>query len=454
MNLRARIRRPPIALIFPLALLTAIGASAARAEQLNVLLVVYDDLRGTPAERPIEQPSLERLAERGMTFTHAYAQQPSCNPSRVSMWTGLRPSTTGVVDNSVFYRDLLPDVVTLPQLFLANGYFTASVGKIFHNGKVWRDRDTWRHQSFPTGRSIGLRGKGRRVTGGRFANDRWLAAKGTDADQPDGAAVIEAVGLLEEPRDRPFFIAVGLRRPHPPFRAPRADFRRYKLGSLPSEWDDLPGPDVPPEAIPNPSTARILETLSLRDRRELMRGYHAAATFGDRQLGLLLDALDRLDLWSSTLVVVVSDHGYHLGEHGWWGKNTLYEESLRVPLMISAPRPAVAGKVSSRPVELLDLYPTLADLAGLEPPRGLEGRSLRPLLKNPDRSWFPAFSEESRSGRIARSVRDGDFRYTEWGPNPDEVELYDLAHDPRQRVNLAGDPSHAATQERLAGLLD
>ncbi len=436
-----------------LVLLAPTGLAASEASPRNVLLILFDDLRAVPTERPILTPSLDQFANRAIEFTHAYAQQPSCNPSRTSLLTGLRPSTTGIVDNEVFYRTLLPDVVTLPQLFLANGYFTASVGKVFHKGQVWRNRKTWVVESYPTGNSIGLKGKGRRVTGGRFLNDRWLAAKGDDADQTDGAAALEAVRLLEETRDRPFFIAVGFHRPHPPHRAPRADFRRYKLPTFPFDWDGLPGPDVPNQAIPNPATARILESMSLRDRRELMRGYHAAATFVDRQFGLLIDTLDRLDLWRSTIVVVVSDHGYHLGEHGWWGKSTLWEESLRVPLLVHAPGLRVAGKRSPRPVELVDVYPTLTDLAGLEVPFELEGRSLRLLMKQPNRPWFPAFSQETRDGVIARSVRDDHWRYTEWGPGAEEVELYDLDSDPAQKVNLAGDPTHATTRAALARLL-
>ncbi len=429
-------------------------AGSTEPEAPNVLLVMFDDLRAVPVDRAIEQPSLERFAQRGMTFTHAYAQQPACNPSRTSMLTGLRPRTTGVLDNEVYYRRRLPDAVTLPQIFLVNGYFTAGVGKVFHKGQIWRERDTWRDRSFPTGSRKGLRGKGRRVTAGRFKNDGWLAARGDDADQPDGAAAAKAVELLEEVRDRPFFIAVGFRKPHAPYRAPRADFRRYKLPSFPSLWDPQPGADVPAEVLPNPSTTRILAGLSLRDRRELMRGYHAAATFADRQLGVLLEALDRLDLWKTTVVVVVSDHGYHLGEHGWWGKSTLYEESLRVPLMVHAPRMRLAGKRTERPVELVDLYPTLADLAGIEVPFELEGRSLRPLLADPERPWFPAFSQEKRGDRVARSVRDDRFRYSEWGPGASQAELYDLADDPHQRLNLADDPAYAEIRARLARLLD
>lgn len=435
-------------------LLAVHRSESAEAVAPNVLLVIFDDLRGLPAEREILTPSLDRLAERAIEFTHTYTQLPSCNPSRTSMLTGLRPSTTGIVDNEVHYRTRLPDVVTLPQLFLANGYFTARVGKVFHNGQIWRERHTWRYESFPVGRAIGRTGKGRRVTGGRFTSDSWLAARGTDTDQPDGAAAAEVVRLLEEVRDKPFFIAVGFRRPHAPYRAPRKYFRRYKLPSFPFEWDELPGPEAPAQVIPNPTTAAILETMSDRDRRELMRGYHASATFADRQLGVLLDTLDRLSLWDSTIVVAVSDHGYHLGEHGWWGKSTLYEESLRVRMLLHAPRPDTTGKRSARTVELLDLYPTLADLAGLEPPPGLEGRSLRPLLKNPERAWFPAFSQERRGDSIARSVREGRWRYTEWVPGPGAAELYDLASDPRQTMNLAGVPAQAETQSALARLLE
>ncbi len=450
----ARIRHLCVALAAALGLSGSGPLAAREPEPLNVLLVVFDDMRGTPTQRPVEQPNLDRFAERSMEFAAAYVQQAACNPSRTSMLTGLRPSTTGIVDNQVFYRRLLPDVVTLPQLFLANGYFTANVGKIFHKGQVWRDRNTWRSQSFPTGRRIGLKGTGRRVTGGRFKNDRWLAARGTDTDQPDGAAAVVAIELLEEVRDEPFFIAVGFRRPHPPYRAPKADFRRYKLPSFPSKWDDPPGVEAPSAVIPNRTTAGVLSTMTLRDRRELMRGYHASTTFADRQFGKLIDALDRLGLWDSTIVVVVSDHGYHLGEHGWWGKSTLFEESLRVPLLVHTPRARTAGKRTTRTVELLDLYPTLADLAGLEAPRGLEGRSLRPLIRNPSRPWFPAFSQENRGDTIVSSVRDDRWRYSVFGPGPDDVELYDLVDDPAQKVNLAGNPAYAAIESALAELLD
>ncbi len=426
---------------------------AQSTDRLNVLLILSDDLRGEAGGLPpISQPSLERLAERGMKFSRAYVQQPSCNPSRSSMLMGLRPSTTGVSSNEVFYRTLQPDAVTLPQAFLAGGYFTASVGKVFHQQQDRPEFDTWLFEKFPRGKPIGRRGRSGRVTGGLFSGDMWRAARGADRDQPDGAATLEVVRLLSKRRARPFFIAVGFLRPHTPYRAPRSYFRRYKLETFPSEFDSLPPADVPAMATPNASTAAVLEGMSTLDRKELARAYYASASFVDRQVGVLLDTLDLLDLWRKTVVIFTSDHGYHLGEHGWWGKNTLFEESLRVPLIIHSPTLDLAGKVSDRTVELLDLFPTLAELTGVEAPPVLEGHSLLPLLKEPTRYWYPAFSQTNRASGPGLSVRDDRWRYTVWSAT-EEAELYDTLLDPRETSNLAGRPEYAETEAWLAELL-
>jgi iduronate 2-sulfatase len=438
------------------------GATAKDPRRLNVLLILADDLRndlGCYGHRAVRSPNIDRLASTGMRFDRAYCQYPVCNPSRVSLLTGLRPDATGVLDNRTFFRKNLPNVVTLPQLFRKNGYFTAGLGKIFHRGLTIEDEhpemddpQSWDVTRYFQTSALAMRGEGRNLTGGRLPWCRWLAAQGDDEDQPDGQIARDAVRLLEENRNRPFFLAVGFHKPHDPFVAPKRYFDLYALESLtlPRAPEDR-SPDLP-LALPAGAKAEF-DRFTDQERREFTRAYYAGTSFMDAQVGRVLAALDRLELSGRTVVLFLGDHGYHLGERGWWNKSTLFECSARAPLIVRAPR-MKPGRACSRVVEFVDLYPTAAELCGVTAPAGLQGRSLLPLLDDPSRAWKAAAFTQVQRGRAAgRSVRTERWRYTEWDGGGQGAELYDHEIDPGEYRNLAGAPGHARTVAELKLLL-
>jgi iduronate 2-sulfatase len=443
-----------------------IAPAAAQTKRLNVLFIVADDLRPAPSsggaygDRAAVTPHLERLAKRGVRFDRAYVQYPVCNPSRVSFLTGLRPETARVLDNTTFFRRPLPDIVTLPQLFKQQGYFTASLGKIFHRGgtmeevnEEWADPASWSHVRFYQSTARGKQGEGRNLTGGALKWCQWLAAEGTDEDQPDGQVAAEAVRLLNEKRNEPFFLGVGFHKPHDPFIAPKKYFDLYPLDKLTLPRDPAQRSADEPLAIP-PNQFTQFKAFTDQERREFKRAYLAGLSFMDAQLGKVLDALDRNQLWESTIIVFIGDHGYHLGERNWWNKNTLFELSARAPLLVYAPGAKGNGKSSQALVEFVDLYPTLAALAGLSAPHKLAGMNLKPLLDVPAGQGKPAaMTVVTRGKSIGRSIRTTRWRYTEWDDGARGVELYDHRNDAGEYRNLARDAKHAGTVAELKKLL-
>jgi uncharacterized sulfatase len=441
------------------------GTSSALAEELpqrpNVLFLVVDDLccgLGCYGA-PVKSPHIDRLAARGMRFDRAYCQYPVCNPSRTSFLTGLRPDTTGILENLTPFREKLPDVVTLPQLFRQNGYRTVGLGKVIHAGtdpktgqKVfYQDAKSWDDCRSFEATPLGKRGEGRDVTGGALPVLNWLAAEGGDEDQPDGQNAAAAIKVLEGPRDRPFFLAVGFHKPHDPFHAPRKYFDLYPLDSITLHQ---PPADRTPDLPVAISRMHPVYKLAGQNARELRRSYLACTSFMDAQVGKLLDALDRLKLWDNTLVVLIGDHGYHQGEHDWWLKFTLFEMSARPPLIVWAPGRKGMGRPTAGIVEFIDLYPTLADLAGLTPPKVLQGVSFRPLLDDPTREGKKAaYTQSNRAKVVGRTVRTDRWRYTEWDRGDKGVELYDHSTDAQEYHNLAGRPEPAAVQRELQDLL-
>ncbi|MHC4702251.1 MAG: sulfatase [Planctomycetota bacterium] len=382
----------------------------------------------------------------------AYCQFPVCNPSRTSLLTGLRPDKTGVLNNNTPFRSKLPDAVTLPQLFRENGYFTARVGKIFHARTETDDPKAWDSKSDPKGTPLGKKGKGRNLTGGSVKWCRWLAAEGDDEDQPDGRIAAEAVRLLEQHRDGPFFIAVGFHKPHDPFVAPKRYFDLYSLDQMQLVRDPADRSPALPQSIGS-GWKKDFDRFTDRERREFMRAYYAGISFVDGQVGKLIAAMDRLGLWRNTTVVFFSDHGYQLGNHGWWNKNTLHEPSARSPMIVVTPK-MTKGATCSRIVEFVDIYPTLADLHGLTAPDNLAGTSFRPLLRDPNLPWKQAAFTQVQRGAIAgHSVRTERWRYIEWDRGKKGAELYDHESDPGEYYNLAGDPEHARTIEKLRKML-
>ncbi len=446
--------------------LTALPTAHA-GDKLNVLFIAVDDMNndlGCYGHPQVRSPSIDRLATRGVRFERAYCQFPLCSPSRVSLLTGLRPDTTKIFDlQTDFRKTTLPDVVTLPQTFRKHGYYAARVGKIYHYGNPGQigtngldDPQSWDERINPRGRDKDEEKKIINYTPKRGLGSSLslLAAEGTDEEQTDGKVAAEAIKLMEKHKDRPFFLAAGFYRPHCPYVAPKKYFDLYPLEqiTLPKVLaKDRSNYLRPALASTNPWPIYQVEEAKAREAK---RAYYGAITFVDTQVGKLLDALDRLKLTDKTIVVFWSDHGYHLGEHGLWMKQSLFEESARVPMIIAAPGQKARGTSSSRTVELLDLYPTLADLAGLEAPRTLQGASLKPLLNDPKAEWKrPAHTQVWRAGFPGHSVRTERWRYTEWASGKQGVELYDHNADPKEMKNLAGEPKYAEVQKELQGLV-
>lgn len=454
--------------IIAVALLLCGAAPGQARSKLNVLFIAVDDMNcdlacyGSPL---VKSPNIDRLARMGVKFDRAYCQFPLCSPSRSSLMTGLRPGTTRVFNLQYHFRTGLPDVVTLPQMFMNNGYYAARVGKLYHYGNPGDigtsgldDPPSWNHFVNPAGRDKTVletdiinytpkRGLGSAMS---FLSDK----QGKDEEHTDGKVAIETIKLLEQQKDKPFFLAAGFYKPHTPYVAPSRYFDLYPMEKiqLPSE----PADHV--KSVPKPALASTapwpLFGVTTEQARECKQAYYAAISFVDAQIGKLLDTMDRLKLWENTVVVFWSDHGYHLGEHGLWMKQSLFEESAHVPMIIIAPGAKGNGKVCARTVEFVDLYPTLADLAGLTPPKNLEGASLKPLLEDPAKPWDrPAFTQVQRGAFPGYSVRTERWRYTEWDDARQGAQLYDHDADPHEYVNLVDDPKHAKVVEEMKALV-
>jgi len=441
------------------------------AERLNVLFIVSDDMNcelGCYGVDEVKTPSLDRLCERGMRFDAAFCQAPLCNPSRISLLSGLRPDRTGAYTLFTPTRTHIPDAVMLPECFRKNGYYTVQVGKIFHTGEGFEDPQSWDVLIPETGKQPPPEEvlKAGDPPGPVKHTIDWAILKTPDEDTPDGRVARQAVGYMKEAvaAKKPFFLGVGFRRPHAPYAAPKKYFDMYP-----------PESTSPPPAAPEGYAESLLPAalnhawgprpLTDQENRELRAAYFACNTFVDAQVGVLLDALDELGLWENTVVVFLGDHGYHLGDHGGlWHKSTMFDESCRVPLIVYAPHMKGAGRPCGELVEFVDLYPTLTQLCGLQSPGNLDGVSLAPQLDDPQRPGKGvAYSLIARNFNrrkntevvdfLGRSVRTDRWRYTEWDDGREGVELYDVEKDPQEFKNLADDPALAATRAELRALL-
>ena len=438
--------------------------NAQDAEKTNVIMVVIDDLRtelGCYGVDAMHSPSIDRFAKKGMLFNHAYAQYPVCNPSRSSFLSGLRPDEVGIISNTVPLRRVQPNLVTLPQLFRENGYFTAGIGKIFHlsvdhadERALFVDPLSWDYffDALDGTTKTGRQGEGRNLTNGKIPWATWQAAAGDDADQPDGINNLEVLKVLEDNHERPFFIGYGIHKPHDPFIAPKKYFEFYPEGRTQLAEEPEGRSKRIKMAIPND---RIFVEFTDQERREFKRAYQAGVSFADAQVGKLMDRLDQLELWDSTIVIIMGDHGYHLGEHDWWNKVTVFEDGARAPMLIWVPDALGMGKPTDSLMEFIDLYPTLVDYAGLAPPHKLSGASLRPVLEDPNASVKEAaYTQVTRGPKVmGRSVRTRRWRYTEWGEGKHGVELYDHSKDSGEYYNLSANPEYAHVVSQMKQLL-
>lgn len=494
------------------------------ARKPNVVFIVSDDLNnhlGTYGY-PVKTPNLDRLAQQGIRFDRAYAQYPLCNPSRTSFISGRRPSTTGVTNNVTPPRTYLKDTLFMPQHFRRNGYFVARVGKILHVSRDgekadFDDPSIWDvaiNENVLEGQELApyvVSRQTMRVGGGTF---RATQLNISDDKLGDGQVATRSLEVMNQAKKsgKPFFLGIGIRKPHGPWEVPKKYFDLYPPGSIKL-------PQEPVEAGANGSAAAAAEPRLDRDarrdrrrarrdaaentapnaandgeteiqdaetedtesedtgrrarprerrgerrgsrrgnaqatdaeRRQVITAYYACVSYMDAQVGIILDSLERLKLADDTIVVFMGDHGYHLGEHNEWRKGTLFEESARAPLIMRVPGKR-AGLASPRLVEFVDLYPTLAELSGLPAPAGVEGTSFVPLLNDPNRAWKKAAFTQVRGGNNARhSIRTERYAYIEGGNEP--VELYDHKTDPGEFKNLAADPKYAATLAEMRATL-
>ncbi len=427
----------------------------------NVLFIAADDLScalGCYGDPVAKTPHLDRLAASGVCFLKAYNQLPLCNPTRASVMTGLRPDTIKVYDLDRHFRDEVPDAVTVSQQFMKNGWWAGRVGKIYHYNVPasigtdgFDDPPSWQKTVNPKGRdktdeALIFNAEPHRKISAALS---WLAADGKDEEQTDGMIATEAIKLMEQKKNEPFFIAAGFFRPHTPYVAPKKYFDLYPIEDMRLPYAPMNDrEDIPTAAFAHncPIPHYNLDELTCR---KAMQAYYACVSFIDAQVGRMLDALDRLDLAKKTIVVFWSDHGYHLGEHnGIWQKRTLFEQGARAPLIIKAPGAKGNGQACRRIVEFVDIYPTLTALAGIPMPQAVEGRSLVPLLKNPIAKWNGyAITQVLRPADkrlpepvMGRSIRTERWRYSDWGEGKHGIELYDHFADPMEFNNLALKP--------------
>ncbi|MFW6155153.1 MAG: sulfatase [Planctomycetota bacterium] len=450
----------------------------------NILFIPVDDLRpqlGCYGMRQVLSPNIDALAADGLVLRRAYCQQAICGPSRASVLTGCRPDTTGIYDLKTMVRDVMPDVVTLPQHFKNHGYETVSIGKVYHHRpddpQGWSTepivtQGDWQGRGYLTDEAIDAVAAFNRRAEKTGEQRRGLGPAYEAADVPDNAyhdgrdtdrALVELDRLAG--RERPFFLAVGFHKPHLPFNAPKRYWNLYD----PAKLDLAPNPFAPENATPfslcdwgelrgyigMPAKGDMPEDLA----RTLIHGYCACVTYVDAQIGRLLAKLDALHLRDNTIIMLWGDHGWKLGEHASWCKHSNFEIDARAPLIVATPVTRGKALRSDRLVEFVDMYPTLADLAGLPLPEHLEGTSVAPLLDDPDRPWKPAaFNQYPRAGNImGYAVRTDRFRYVEWLDRATGAmkahELYDHYSDPQENVNVVDRTEYADDVERLHAML-
>ncbi|PYS89155.1 MAG: hypothetical protein DMF62_07915 [Acidobacteria bacterium] len=449
-----------------------------RKQKYNVLFIISDDLRpelGAYGVEGIKTPNIDALARRATRFDRAYAQYPVCNPSRSSFLTGRYPTETKVLNNNDYFRKIDPTSVTLPQYFKNNGYASLRVGKIFHGGID--DAPSWTEGGEPTDPNITERGNpnfkptrpaqsdpaqeqavNNAVNISDRNSDRIIVLDGDGETNGDYKAATRAVNFLEKYKDQPFFLAVGFAKPHSPPTAPKKFFDLYDVDKIPLPEDFGTSPRALPGAPEISISPRNADLFIGRPSppdlsREMKRAYWASVSFMDAQVGRVLEALDKNGLRDNTIVVFFGDHGYHLGEKGKWSKAySMYELGLRVPLLIAMPGQKAAS--SRRVVELMDLYPTLAELCGLAKPVRQSGVSIARLVKEPKASFeHPAYAVTVYGKSFARSIRTSKWHYVEWDGGKSGNMLYATEDDPHELKNLSNDPKYGSVVAEMKSIL-
>lgn len=461
--------------VFLAVLLIPFGVLSAAESKPNVLFIIVDDLTttlGCYGDHDALTPNMDKLAARGVLFDRAYTQFSLCNPTRASFLTGCYPERTKVYDLSKNFRDAMPDAVTLPELFKNAGYTVGRIGKVFHVGGTKEAMDVQEGSSLSKDQIILDEAKlaaasegdlsdpphEKKKKKGKGGNDEesdkdynccYAASSRPDSDFTDYAIATRAIETMESFKDKPFFLAVGFIRPHTPYVAPKAFFDKIDPQKIAMPAFYQPGGEdtsgIPDAALrPNNNVFRYAAPKG-NEPREGRRAYLASGSWADSQVGRVLDKLKELNLDKDTIVVLTGDHGYQLGEHGLWAKQTLFEEGTHVPLIVAAP--GVKPGVCKGLVEQVDIYPTLAGLAGIPIPKDVQGMSLQPLLANPSAKGKPvAFSTmlSTHTKLMGHALTDGRYRYIEWDGGKGGRHLYDHETDPHELKNIAGNPEQAA----------
>jgi len=519
--------RKNISILFSLLMLTASTLVAQQKDKPNVLFIAIDDLKpilGCYGNSLVKTPNIDRLAKRGTIFMQNYCQQAVCGPTRASIMTGMRPDYTGVWDLKTRMRDVNPDILSLPQYLMSQGYSTQGIGKVYDQRCVDSDLDgpSWsvpyyknsnKYFSLETGRpesayqlpetkelfrkyrtegqAMGLDGNELNDYIAKFIKPSVECADVPDNAYNDGANALNARDILAQlaKSDKPFFFAVGFSKPHLPFVAPRKYWDMYSRAEMPvAEFQEQafnsPGmayhhaaelyaySDIPP--ISSFTDQKVGIDLPLEKQQELIHGYYAATSYTDAQIGILLNTLDSLGLADNTIIVLWGDHGWHLGDHNLWCKHTNFEQATHAPLIVSAPW--IKPSKTNSPTEFIDIFPTLCELASVEIPSHLDGKSLVPVMKNPKAtvkdysvSQYPRTQDKLDAERLGwsdgqymgYSIRTRQYRYTIWAkdsfrstsPFSNDIvvarELYDYKKDPNETVNVADDKKYSSVAKDM-----